>query len=82
MERIREALDNDTFDEFYQKYLNIPTPDYLYDNHNHIYALMHQFPDLQGIRVLRNGLYLGECKKNRFEPSLALALSLIHILQL
>lgn len=63
-------------DEFYQKYLNIPTPDYFYDNHNHIYALMPQFPDLQGIRVLRNGLYLGECKKNRFEPSLALALTL------
>ena len=37
---------------------------------------MPQFPDLQGIRVLRNGLYLGECKKNRFEPSLALALTL------
>ena len=31
---------------------------------------------LEGIRVLRNGLYLGECKKNRFEPSLALALTL------
>ncbi len=61
---------------FYQEYLQIPTPHYLYDNHNHIYALLPQFPDLQGIRVLRNGLYLGECKKNRFEPSLALALTL------
>ena len=30
----------------------------------------------KGIRVLRNGLYLGECKKNRFEPGHALALSL------
>lgn len=26
--------------------------------------------------ILRNGLYLGECKKNRFEPSLALARTL------
>lgn len=63
-------------EQFYQKYLNIPCPKYLYDNQNHIYALSYQFPDLKGIRVLRNGLYLGECKKNRFEPSLALALTL------
>lgn len=63
-------------DEFYQKYLNIKTPTYLYDNKNHIYALLPQFPELSGIRILRNGLYLGECKKNRFEPSLALALTL------
>jgi len=61
---------------FYHDYLNIKTPSYLYDNNNHIYALLPQFPQLTGIRVLRNGLYLGECKKNRFEPSLALALTL------
>ena len=62
--------------DFYHTYLNIPAPDYLYDNHNHIYALMPQFPELKGMRVLRNRLYLGECKKNRFEPSLDLALTL------
>lgn len=62
--------------DFYKQYLNIKTPTYLYDNNNHIYALLPQFPELKGIRVLRNGLYLGECKKNRFEPSLALALTL------
>ena len=27
-------------------------------------------------KVLRNGLYLGECKKGRFEPSHSLALTL------
>lgn len=63
-------------DEFYKQYLNINVPTYLYDNQNHIYALLPQFPELKGIRVLRNGLYLGECKKNRFVPSLALALTL------
>lgn len=63
-------------EEFYQKYLNIKPPTYLYNNKNHIYALLPQFPELPGIRILRNGLYLGECKKNRFEPSLALALTL------
>lgn len=32
--------------------------------------------DLKGLRILRNGLLLGECKKNRFEPSQALAMAL------
>lgn len=63
-------------EDFYKHYLNIKVPKYLYDNQNHIYAIKPQFPNLEGIRVLRNGLYLGECKKNRFEPSLALALTL------
>ena len=31
---------------------------------------------LNGLRVLRNGLYLGSCLKNRFEPSQALAMTL------
>ncbi len=64
--------------DFYSQYLNLKAPQYLYNNNNHIYALLPQFPELKGIRVLRNGLYLGECKKNRFEPSLALALTLHH----
>lgn len=63
-------------DDFYHQYLNIKPPHYLYDNSNHIYAILPQFPELKGIRILRNGLYLGECKKNRFEPSHALALTL------
>ena len=62
--------------DFYKTYLNCKVPAYLYDNNNHIYAILPQFPELQGIRVLGNGFYLGECKKNRFEPSLALALTL------
>lgn len=32
--------------------------------------------DLKGYRVLRNGLYLGDLKKNRFEPSQSLAMAL------
>ncbi len=62
--------------KFYKQYLQIDYPSYLYDNNNHIYSIQPQFPNLKGIRILRNGLYLGECKKNRFEPSLALALTL------
>ena len=33
-------------------------------------------PDLSGIRYLRNGLLLGEVKKDRFEPSQALAMTM------
>lgn len=62
--------------KFYQDNLNIPVPKYLYNSNNHIYAFLPQFPDLKGTKVLRNGLYLGECKKGRFEPSHSLALSL------
>lgn len=31
---------------------------------------------LDGLRVMRNGLLMGECRKNRFEPSQALAMAL------
>ncbi len=33
-------------------------------------------PDHKGLRMSRTGLYLGDCKKKRFEPSQALALAL------
>lgn len=33
-------------------------------------------PDINGVKVLSAGLYLGDIKKNRFEPSHALALAL------
>ena len=37
---------------------------------------MEDFPKLAGLRVLRRGLFLGEVKKGRFEPSQALAMTL------
>ncbi len=61
---------------FYKENLNIATPINLYESNNHIYAILPHFPELKNVRILMNGLYLGECKKNRFEPSLALALTL------
>ena len=33
-------------------------------------------PDLRGVRFLRTGLLMGELKKQRFEPSQALAMNL------
>ena len=41
-----------------------------------LYLVPAQLPDLKGLKVLRPGLHLGELKKNRFEPSHALALAL------
>lgn len=41
-----------------------------------LYFLPENMPELSGWRVVRPGLHLGTCKKNRFEPSHALALYL------
>lgn len=41
-----------------------------------LYAAPAQMPALKGMKVLRPGLHLGALKKNRFEPSHALALAL------
>lgn len=40
------------------------------------YLLPEGIPDLKGLRILRQGLYLGDMKKNRFEPCQALACAL------
>ena len=41
-----------------------------------LYKLPEECPDFEGLHVLRGGLFLGTLKKNRFEPSHALALAL------
>lgn len=41
-----------------------------------VYYMPGSLPDVRGIRFLRTGLLLGELKKNRFEPSQALAMCL------
>ena len=41
-----------------------------------LYYLPEHMPSVRGVRTLRNGLFLGEIKKNRFEPSQSLALYL------
>lgn len=61
---------------FYKDNLNIQMPDRLIENKGHIYAIKKQFPDLSKFRILRNGLYLGEVRKNYFIPSYSLALTL------
>lgn len=41
-----------------------------------VYSQVDADVNLKGLRILRNGLLLGELKKNRFEPSQALAMYL------
>ncbi len=41
-----------------------------------LYLVPGDMPSMRGLRILRAGLHVGERKKNRFEPSHALALAL------
>ena len=41
-----------------------------------VYLVPAEFEEKQGLRTLRQGLFLGEMKKNRFQPSQALAIAL------
>ncbi|MGB9679235.1 MAG: RsmF rRNA methyltransferase first C-terminal domain-containing protein [Thermoanaerobacteraceae bacterium] len=43
---------------------------------NHVYSVPMDLPDLSGLKVFRPGWYLGEIKKERFEPSHWLAMVL------
>lgn len=43
---------------------------------DNIYLVSPQMPSVKGLKVLRPGLHVGTLKKNRFEPSHALALAL------
>ena len=41
-----------------------------------LYYIPESFPTVRGLRILRCGLYVGEIKRNRFEPSQSLAMAL------
>lgn len=45
-------------------------------NKERVYYMPEGVPDLRGVRFLRTGLLMGELKKERFEPSQALAMCL------
>lgn len=62
--------------EFYSNNLTISIPRYVMSSNSHLYEVLPHFPKLDKVKILRTGLYLGECKKGRFEPSYALAHSL------
>lgn len=50
--------------------------DRIEENKGRLYYIADDMPDVKGLRLLRHGLFLGEVKKNRFEPSQSLAMYL------
>ncbi|MCT4596399.1 MAG: RsmF rRNA methyltransferase first C-terminal domain-containing protein [Vallitalea sp.] len=69
--------DYEVFLEFEKEYLNKRFDrDRLEVINSKLYLMPREIPSLKGLRVLRTGLYLGEIKKKRFEPSQALACSI------
>lgn len=65
------------FSEFADEYLTIaPDKRQLLTFGDQLYLMPEIIPSLQKLKVVRPGLHLGTFKKNRFEPSYALALAL------
>ncbi len=59
------------------KDLKLPMKEELLHVHeDRLYLLPEGLPNLKGLRIMRQGLLLGEMKKQRFEPSQALACAL------
>lgn len=64
------------FEEFKAEVLNLEFNGVFQIINDNLYLLPKEVPSLKGIRVMRSGWLLGEFKKNRFEPSQALAMGL------
>ncbi len=66
----------DSFYAFAEESLSFtPTGSFLLFGEN-LYLVPQNLPDIKGLKIIRPGLHLGSCKKNRFEPSHALAMAL------
>ncbi len=75
---VREAGKKDLEEciAFCKEFLQVQLPGKYIKFGEHIYLVPEDMPNLQGLKVLRPGLHMGTLKKNRFEPSHALALAL------
>lgn len=68
-----------SFFDFCNEYLDIELNGNIEIINDNIYVIPDFLPDMKGIRILRSGWHMGEIKKDRFEPSQALAMGLkIH----
>ncbi len=72
---IKEA-DSSLFRQFEKENLNTNLKGKFILFGENLYLLPEEFGDIKNIKVILPGLHLGEIKKNRFEPSHHLALSL------
>ena len=70
-----KKISDEAFDFFERLKIDIPAAR-LREKDGKVYLLPNDMPDITGLRVLRTGLFLGEIKTGRFEPSQALALAL------
>jgi len=66
----------DSFFEFVDNYLNIKVDGVFELREEKLYLIPQELIDTKGLRLVRKGLYLGEVKKKRFEPSQAFAMTL------
>ncbi len=64
------------FTEFMKTSNRVFSPTRLESKNGMIYYMPKELPAMKGLRFLRSGLFMGECKKNRFEPSQSLAMAL------
>ncbi|MCL1986418.1 MAG: RsmB/NOP family class I SAM-dependent RNA methyltransferase [Firmicutes bacterium] len=64
------------FEEFCENNLKSPITGFFTNFGNSLFLTSQDLPNLAGLRVASNGWYLGELKKDRFEPSHAMALAL------
>jgi len=64
------------FNQFCQEHLKVKISGPFECHGRYLYAVPECIPDLSGLRIGRSGWHTGEIKKDRFEPSHALALGL------
>ena len=72
---LKQKLPDELTDFLKNTTMNIDT-NYINIRDSRVYAISKHMIDEKGLRIIRNGLLLGELKKNRFEPSQALAMAL------
>lgn len=64
------------FETFAKNINRVFEPERLESKNGMVYYMPTELPRMRGLRFLRSGLFLGEMKKNRFEPSQSLATAL------
>lgn len=79
-EAVRVEMAAAGFRKFQEEALRIDLQEKICGKHvlfaEELYLLPEQMTELSGLKVVRAGLHLGTCKKNRFEPAHALAMYL------
>ncbi|MDE7211890.1 MAG: RsmB/NOP family class I SAM-dependent RNA methyltransferase, partial [Lachnospiraceae bacterium] len=76
VKNVRGAKLSGEAQEFINKIGFVPDAEQIVNREGRLYLLPEGLPALDGLRILRSGLLLGEEKKGRFEPSQALAMAL------